>query len=59
MDWQRLRVIRERLIETALLPELTEQEAAMGLTSEDVTAFQRADVERTRAWVIARRAQQE
>jgi hypothetical protein len=46
---ERLAAALQRLIETALLPELTFAEAALGLGPEDVAAFQRADVERSRA----------
>ena len=50
-DWLAwwIRTARDRLIESALLPELTFAEAALGLGPEDVAAFARADVERTRA----------
>jgi hypothetical protein len=50
-DWLAwwLRVARDRLIESALLPELTDAEVALGFTPEDARAWQRADVERTRA----------
>ena len=46
---RRIRTTLERLINTALLSELTVEEAALGFTPEDVAAFQRAEVERCRA----------
>jgi hypothetical protein len=50
-DWLAwwIRVARDRLIESALLPELTEREAALGFTPDDARAWQRAEIERTRA----------
>jgi len=47
---------RERLIDAALLSELSVEEAAMGFTPADVADFARADVERTRAVSLARRS---